>query len=403
MLFKKAMIVLLLLALAACKKEEDTTWTNGSFEEAEKAARDSVVTFYMWGGSEMINKWVDEYIGGALKEQYNMELKRVPMDASVFVNKLITEKAAEKETGEIDLVWINGENFKNARKAGVLYGPFLDKLPNYRDYVDPKSTESDAGFPVEGYEAPYGKAQFNFIYDTAITEAPPINFQDLLSWVKENPGQFTYPQPPDFTGSAFIRQAFYALTGGYEQYSKGFNQELYNKNSPLLWEYLNEMEPWLWQEGTTYPKDKPAQDTLFEKGEVAFTMSFTQTFAQSRINEGRFPYTVSSFLLQDGSLTNTHFVAIPFNSPNKAGALVLANLLLSPEAQLSKNNPVNWGDFTVLSQARLSKAMKTEFENLDLGKATLPLIILDQYAVPEISSEYWEALEKDWETYVLKK
>ncbi|MFW5826694.1 MAG: ABC transporter substrate-binding protein [Alkalispirochaeta sp.] len=370
------------------------------FAEIEELARGTDVRFYLWGGSDTINRWIDGYVSREMAERYDIAVERIPMDASVFVNKLLTEKQAGRERGTIDLVWINGENFRNARQAELLYGPFTDMLPNFSRYVDPATVATDAGFPVDGYEAPWGRAQFNFDVDTARAPDYPTSFRELLTWAEQNPGRFTYPQPPDFTGSAFIRQAFYALTGGHEQYIDGFDQELFDEKVPELWAYLNALEPHLWQEGESYPRDLAALDTLFERGEVDFTMSFTQTNAATRITNGRYPDTVTSFIMTDGSLFNTHFTAIPFNAPNTAGALVLANFLLSPDAQLSKNRLENWGDFTVLALDRLPDAERERFENLDLGSPTVAPTDFDRYGVPEIPSEYWEALERGWDEHV---
>ncbi|MCG8481121.1 MAG: ABC transporter substrate-binding protein, partial [Spirochaetales bacterium] len=331
---------------------------------------------------------------------YDIDVERVPMDAAVFVNRLFTEMQAGQDTGTIDLVWINGENFRNARDADLLYGPFTHMLPNFTRYVDPATAATDAGFPVDGYEAPWGKAQFNFDVDIARVPDPPTDFAALARWVRENPGRFTYPQPPDFTGSAFVRQAFYALTGGHEQYLDAFDEELFAARAPLLWDYLNGIEPYLWQGGESYPRDLAALDTLFERGEVDFTMSFTQTNAATRIANGRYPDTVRSIIMTDGSLFNTHFVAIPFNAPNTPGALVLADFLLSPEAQYSKNTLENWGDFTVLALDRIPEEYRRRFEALDLGEATVALEDFDRYGVPEIPSEYWEALEAGWDEHV---
>ncbi len=395
-------IIVLLLILSGCsggKGERD--WLSLDFDAIQQAASESEVSFYMWGGSAMINSWIDGFVADALRAEYDIDLKRVPMDASVFINKLITEKQAGRETGSMDLIWINGENFKNAREAELLYGPFAESLPNFRDYVDPATVEYDFGYPVEGYEAPYGRAQFVFEYDTARSDAPS-SFADLERWVIENPGRFTYPQPPDFTGSAFIRQLFYALSGGPQAYLDGFDTDLFEQNSALVWEYLNRIEPYLWQQGQSYPKDLAALDTLFERGAVDINMSYTQTNAQSRIEAGRYPDTVRSFVMAEGSLFNTHFTAIPFNAPNKPGAMVAANFLLSPEAQYSKNQPANWGDFTVLETASLSPSWRERFENLDLGEATLSFELLEMSAVPEVAPAYVEALEQGWEENVLK-
>ncbi|MBU1247137.1 MAG: ABC transporter substrate-binding protein, partial [Proteobacteria bacterium] len=311
------------------------------------------------------------------------------------------ERQAGLDKGSIDLLWVNGENFKKLKITSALFGPYADRTPNFQKYVNQKLAESDFGYPVLGYETPYGQAQFVFEYDAART-SPPADFAGLMEWVKANPGRFTYPQPPDFTGSAFLRQAFYALTGGYEQYIGGFDQTLFDATAPRLWAYLNELKPYLWQEGRAYPKSSGDLDTLFARGEVDLNMSYHPLHAQSKILDGSYPATTKSFLLTDGSIFNLHFTAIPFNAPNKAGAMVLANFLMSPEAQLSKLKPENWGDFPAIDLSRLDAAQGAEFEAVDLGAATISAGELAKYAVPEIPTEYLEALEKGWEEHVLR-
>jgi len=365
-------------------------------------AKGTTVTWFMWGGSPTINSWVDTYVAKEVKSRYGIKLKRVPADAAIFVNKLLTEKQTGKRKGTMDLLWINGENFKNAMENDLLYGPVTQKIPNF-SYVNPATVEFDFGYPVRGYEIPYGRAQFVFEYDAAAMPEPPKSFKALQKRVQKQPGKFTYPSPPDFTGSAFIRQAFYALTGGHEQYMDGVDKKLYERNAPKLWAYLNGLKPYLWQEGRTYPKDIAALDTLFERGEVFINMSYHQANAQSKILQGRYKDSVHTFVMAEGSIFNTHFTAVPFNAPNVAGALLVANFLLSPEAQLHKNNPENWGDFTALDLKRLDNEKKSQFDALDLGEATLSLAELAKTAVPEIPSGYLELLERDWEKHVLQK
>lgn len=369
----------------------------------ENEARSTTVRFYMWGGSATVNEWIDGYVTEEMEKRHDITVKRVAMDAPVFINKLLTEKAAGRTTGTIDLLWINGENFRSAKEAGLLYGPFSENLPNFKQYVNPSSAASDFGYPVEGFEAPYGRAQFVFEYDSARTATPPASFEQLAQWVRDNPGRFTYPQPPNFTGSAFIRQAFYAVTGGHQQYMNGFDQELYDRNAPRLWAYLNDLKPYLWQEGRAYPKDSATLDTLFARGEVDFSMAYHPPHAQNMILDGSYPDTVRTFVMSEGSIYNTHFTAIPVTAPNKAGAMVLANFLLSPEAQFSKYRPENWGDFPVLDLTLLPVEERKRFLTVDMGNATLPPDILAESAVPEIPSDYLEALERDWDRYVLRE
>ncbi|MCK5250794.1 MAG: ABC transporter substrate-binding protein, partial [Spirochaetaceae bacterium] len=218
MLFITFILILGPQPLDARGNGETTDPADMSWNEIVEAARGSEVSFYMWGGSTEINGWIDMVVARGLKSEYDITLKRVPMDASVFVNKLLAEKQADREKGVIDLLWINGENFRNAREADLLWGPTTDKLPNFVSFVDPESAATDFGYPTEGYETPYGKSWFVFEYDTAKISGSPADFDELTAWIKANPGRFTYPQPPDFTGSAFLRLAFYHVNGGYEKF-----------------------------------------------------------------------------------------------------------------------------------------------------------------------------------------
>ncbi len=400
---KKTLLLLgLILLLVSCQNDAPLQGPL-THDQALAKARGTRVNFYMWGGSATINAWIDDYVAQQVKERFDIDLNRVPMDAEVFVNKLLTEKQAGKNAGTIDLVWINGENFKNARQADLLYGPIADRLPNFNAYIDPESVEFDFGYPVERYEVPYGKAQFVFVYDSAKMEKPFDSVASLEEWVIQHPGRFTYAQPPDFTGSAFVRQIFYATTGGHEQYMKGFDEDLYLEKSPLVWACLNRLKPYLWHQGTAYPKGSTALELLFQRGEVDINMSYYQAHAANKIMEGKYPPTVRTFVMDHGSIYNNHFTAIPFNAPNISGAMVIANFLVSPEAQLSKNTPRNWGDFTVLDMERLPPAFKQAFDNLDLGKATLDIDLLNRNAVPEIPSDYLTRLETDWRRFVLEK
>lgn len=130
-------------------------------------------------------------------------------------------------------------------------------------------------------------------------------------------------------------------------------------------------------------------------------MSYHPMHAQSKILEGSYPESVRTFIMKEGSIFNLHFTAIPFNAPNKPGAMVVGNFLMSPEAQLSKLDPGNWGDFPALDSALLPEDMRAAMNAVDLGEPTLAPAVLGAAAVPEIPAEYVEALERGWEENVL--
>ncbi|HHV63699.1 MAG TPA: ABC transporter substrate-binding protein [Peptococcaceae bacterium] len=365
----------------------------------------TTVNFYMWGGDERTNTWVDTYVANAMQEKLKVKVQRVPMGPDEYLNKLLGEKQAGKEQGSIDLVWINGENFRTARQADLLWGPFAEKIPNYLKYVDPLEPDVayDFGFPVEGYEVPYGKAQFVFAYDTAKVQNPPRSSQELLQWVKENPGRFTYPELPDFTGSVFVRHLMYELCGGYESfpYTENVNKEELDRKLEPLWQYFQELKPYLWRQGETYPSAIASLHQLFMDGEVDLTMSYNPASFSGMIEQGLLPDTVRTFVWEAGTIGNTHFLAIPFNAPNKLGAMVLANFLLSPEAQISKYKPANWGDLLALDIGKLESEYREELAAIDPGVATLTNEELQSHRVPEIAASYIPVIEELWKEKVV--
>jgi putative thiamine transport system substrate-binding protein len=88
-------------------------------------------------------------------------------------------------------------------------------------------------------------------------------------------------------------------------------------------------------------------------------------------------------------------LAIPFNAKAKEGAQVLVNFLMSPYAQARKQNPVYWGNSTVLDIEKLNLKERSYFTSLRLGIATLsPKNLGNTLLEPHPS--WVNALEKTW-------
>lgn len=403
-------LVILLLAITACIGGEEGAVTDpasyNNWEDVVEEARGQTVNWYMWGGQDNINAWVTSYVADNLKEEYDITLNMVPVvDTADAVNKVLGEKQAGRDSdGSVDLIWINGENFRTMRQGDLLYGPWADDLPNGQ-FVnwDDASVNTDLGFPVEYYESPYGKAQFVMIYDSAKIANPPTTIDGLIEWIQANPGRFTYPAPPDFTGTAFMLHMCYHATGGHEQFLTPFDQAVFDDAWTACWEQLNEIEPFLWRDGSTYPESHAQHDDLFANGEVWFNMAYNPAEASSKVESGQFPESTRTFVFEEGTLANTHYVAIPYNSPNKAAAMVVANFLLSPEAQLSKADTANWGDRPAVDVNRLSSDQQTAFNNLPRGVATLSDAELAPFRLPELQADWRVAAERAWETFVLRE
>ena len=345
------------------------------WDEIVDAANGQTVYWNAWGGDERINAYI-AWVGERVWDDYGVMLRHVKLaDTADAVSRVLAERAAGKtEEGSVDLIWINGENFATMKDNALLYGPFTQALPNFQlvDFEDKPSTLVDFTVPTDGLEAPWGMAKLNFIYDSARVAETPGSIPALLDWARDNPGRFTYPTPPDFLGSTFLKQVLIELAPdpAFLQQAVVDDSQVEQAARPL-WEFLDALHPHLWRGGQTFPASGPAQRQLLDDGEVDITLSFYPSEASSAIANGLLPETARTFVLDRGTIGNTHFVAIPFNASATEGALVVANFLMGAEAQAEKQNPEVWGDDTVLAMAKLEPGERRRFEDLPAGVATL--------------------------------
>ncbi len=371
-------VSMLLAALAAtaglCGGTAQATETR-SWPEIVEAAKGQTVYWNAWGGDERINAYI-AWVGDQVKQRYGITLQQVKLaDTADAVSRVLAERAAgKKEGGSVDLIWINGENFAAMKEQQLLYGPFTQVLPNFQlvDFDDKPTTLVDFTVPTDGYEAPWGMAKLNFIYESARVEETPGSIPALLAWARAHPGRFTYPTPPDFLGSTFLKQVLVELAPDPDFLQQPVeNDAQVEQAARPLWEYLDALHPHLWRGGKTFPASGPAQRQLLDDGEVDIALSFHPSEASSAIANGLLPKTARSFVLDRGTIGNTHFVAIPFNANAAEAAMVVANFLMSPEAQAVKQSQEAWGDDTVLALSKLSEGQRRLFESLPRGVATL--------------------------------
>lgn len=362
------------------------------------AAKGQAVDWYAWGGEPRINAYVD-WVAGEVATRFGIRLRQVKVaDTAEVVNRLLAERSAGRtEGGAVDLVWINGENFAALKRAGLLFGPFAGRLPHFAaaDVEGKPVLVTDFTLPVEGYESPWGTAQLTFMHDSATLPAPPADLPALLAWAKANPGRFTYPQPPDFLGSTFLKQILVTLAPDRAALAASPDDAAFERGSAPVFAYLDRLHPALWRGGRSFPQNVGALRTLLGDREIDIAFTFNPGDASSAIDKGELPATVRSYTLAGGTIGNAHFVAIPANSSSKAAAMVVADFLLSPEAQARKADVRVWGDPTVLAMGKLAPADRALFDALPLGQATLAPDRVGP-ALPEPHPDWVKRLETEW-------
>lgn len=361
-------------------------------------AKGQSIQFNAWGGDQRINDYI-AWAGAEVKGRLGVAVRHVKLaDTAEAVSRIIAEKAAGQDTGgSVDLIWINGENFAALKSKGLLYGPFVDLLPNFAkvDTEQKPTTLLDFTVPTEGFESPWGMARLVFFYDTAKVKEPPRTMAALKTWAEANPGRFTYPAPPDFLGTTFLKQALYETTANPLRLLKPVGDDAPLVTEPL-WAYLDTVHPSLWRRGAAFPKSGTEARQLVGDDEADIYFAFNPGDASSAIAQKLLPDTMRPFVPSAGSIGNTHFVAIPFNTSAAEGAMVFANFLLSAEAQARKENADLWGDPTVLSIARLDDNERALFENLPRGIATPTPEELGR-PLPEPHPTWVARLEQEWQ------
>jgi len=386
-----ASIVLLLSVFASPSfaAELDASWD----AQLDKA-RGQTVYFNAWGGSDRINAYL-EWAAKRINEEYDVTLEHVKIgDIAEVVGQLEAAKAVGRnEDGNVDLMWVNGENFAAMKRNELIWGPFANALPNTANVQDSPSIKMDFSVPVEGLESPWGGAQLVFMHDSETLAQPPKSAEALLAFVQDG-GRFAYPAPPAFHGTTMIKQLLYELTDQAEVLAKPVDEADFDSVTAPLWQYLDLLHPNLWGKGKSWPPSAETTRQMLDDGELDIGMSFNPNEASAAVKDGQLPDSVRTYVFDSGTIGNTHFVTIPYNAKAKEGAMIVANFLISSEAQAHKANPEIWGDPTVLDIAKLDEADKKNFTSIDFGPWVLP--IAAGQTLPEPHASWAGALEQAW-------
>ena len=402
-------IIMVLFLITGCSGDNDTNVgsqvfdPNADFDTIIEQAKGDTVSFYGWGGDEDRNRWLNETVAPGLKEKYDITLEVVGMDIDDILAKLSGEKQAGLEEGTIDMIWINGENFYSAKENDLLFGPFVEQLPNFEKYIDGDDEEvkNDFGFPIEGYEAPYAKAQMVFINDSAVTKETPRNAEEFLEYCKKYEGKVTYPALPDFTGSAFVRTLIYDIVGHEQFIGMEPDKEVVKEAIEPALEYLRELNKYLWNQGKTFPSTSGEVNNMFEDGELVMTMSYGPYSVATGIEKGIYKDTVRTFVFDKGTVGNTNYIAIANNSPNKAAAMVAINEIISAEIQATQFEELK--ELPVVSYGKLNAEEKARFDNVDIGQGVLPQDELLSKRLPEMPANIVPIVEEIWLEEVVGK
>ncbi|MGE6474384.1 ABC transporter substrate-binding protein [Psychrobacter sp. NPDC078631] len=406
-----AMVMSICIGISASTASPTTANINqdlSPWQQIEAQGSNQDVYFYAWGGDPQINAYL-QWVADQVDDKYNINLVHVKLsDTSEAVSRVLAEKSAHNDDqGSVDLIWINGANFATMSESSLLLKQWANKLPNFA-LTDPDNNPTvnfDFGVPTNGMEAPWGQASLTFYYDSLSTSKPPTTLTELTTWTAQNPGRFSYPKPPDFLGMSFLK---YVLVMLHEQQdaqtgkntSAQLNLPATEENTALvldpLWAFLDGFHPTLWRNGEQFVQTGAQMRRLVDDTELSLAFTFSAPEVPAAVQRYDLPQSIRSYAMSDGSLSNTHFVAIPYNASHPQAAQLVANFLMSPEAQAKKQTPSVWGDKSVLVQSTLSPAQQALFKTKQPHPSALPFDSVKR-TVSEPHPSWVEAIQQGWQ------
>lgn len=369
--------------------QDAATW-----ERIAAAARGQTVVLHTPAGLDPVRSYL-QWAAGQVDEMHGIRLEHRPQrNMQDTVQRLQADKAADKAIGSVDLLWLQSGQLASLKSEGLLYGPLTRALRNHRllDEAGQPGTRWDDAEPVDGMAVPWGMTQLTFMADRQRLAAPPQNLQELLALARSQPGGISYPRLPDADGAAFVQQMLLDLAPERQALYRPATAAALERSLPAVTAYLDQLHPHLWQGGKQFAKDPAHIRQLMNAGELLFNLSLNPLEAAREIAAQRLPASVVSYQFPQGTLSHAHYLAVAFNARSKAGALLLADFLLSPRAQARKADPAVWGDATLLRVDALPLAEQALFQRPPLpGQLT--------QAAPALGAPHpsWaQALEREW-------
>ena len=352
---KRLGLLLFVLAVLMSGCAETDIVENSSISAREwdllvESAENTDVTLYYAQSDETLDMWLTREVVPSVREAYGIDLKPVRKEMAEVQEILLEHKLNEVEGGPVDMIYIQDDAFKNMMQSGLLYGPFLEKLPNYHANVNPEDYEFayEEGIPTGGYYLPVSRTQLAFVYDEDLLLDPPQTMDDFIQTLRTAPGQFSFPLPPDPAGTLFME----TFIGTYTDYEALFETEATRGAiAPLIQPALDQLQvlrPKLWRSGNEFPVSEQALDQLFYDGQVSFALTTDPNKASAYAKAEAYPYAARAFVMDGGTAGNNEGVVIAHNAANKSGAIVVANHMLSAQAQAYKYEPANGGSIPVV-------------------------------------------------------
>lgn len=280
---------------------------------------------------------------------------------------------------------------------------WAQRLPSAGLVARSPALRGDRGADRPGCAAPWRQAHASLVYDAAVLAPDDVaSVGRVLAWARTEPGRFTYPAPPDPTGTLVLRTVLDATIGGPGELVREVDEasDQYAGAARRLWERLVDVAPALWRGGAAYPATARDVERLYARGEIDAYLTLAPERVPPRVADGTYRAATRQTVPAPGNLGDPSWLVVPAaaDAPTQAAAMVLAEVLLDPEVQLALWQDA--GAAPAIDPARTGPAVRRGFAAAP-SPAGLSLAALTRRPRPELAQVYVTGLVQGWADEVL--
>ena len=266
-----------------------------------------------------------EYAG-----QYKAELQFMlsGTGAQSLTDMLNAAYQAGQENTDFDLVDFSGDDLS---KMVSLVGE--EAFVKLDDTMIPNRANIQAESSVAGdYTQAYRGTTVILAYDSATVPEPPKTMDELVEWMKANPGRFVYNAPgTGGAGDSFARTSVYnfldpeAITSDDESWVEQWDQGF---------EFLADIHQYMYASGGSivYPNKNQGSLDLLNQGEIDMCPNWADMVLSQRAS-GELKDTIKIAQIDPSFTGSLQTLAIPTIGSNQEGACAFMNYMCSDTAQ----------------------------------------------------------------------
>lgn len=325
-------------------------------------AAGTTIRLYISADTNIQDLWEKTLIPAFTKDfpQYDVKVtfdRNGANDAQTLA-KITAAVATKRDTG-MDL--IDGGISTALGGAGLLFPlSYTSLIPNLKNV--PKVLIANGKGAI-----PYRASTVLMAYNSKNVKTPPKTLAEVLTWIKANPGKFTYNAPSGGgSGYSFVQtvldsQMTAADTLKLQTAADKETQAKWAKG----WEILRGLNKFTYGQNGTYPTNNAGTLDVLAKGLVDLAPVWSDQIA-SALKAGTMPKDIKYYSITGPSLTGgPAFLSIPASATNRSAARTLVNWVLTPAAQ-SLIVAGNMNGLPVIPTSKLEASVASNVSSIDI-------------------------------------